>query len=122
MYIRVTGTPNSPRRAVKVVESIRDGYTVRQVIVKHIGIVSDESQLEKLKQLGQEYIAQEQLRREAVSGQQNLFDETLKERLEAILRIPLMSINDSERCRSLIPIDGDQRFQSMPIKPEQSDA
>ena len=48
MYIRVTGTPNSPRRAVKVVESIRDGYTVRQVIVKHIGIVSDESQLEKV--------------------------------------------------------------------------
>jgi transposase len=88
MYIRVTGTPNSPRRAVKVVESIRDGYTVRQVIVKHIGIVSDESQLEKLKQLGQEYIAQEQLRREAVSGQQNLFDETLKERLEAIQSQP----------------------------------
>ena len=88
MYIRVTGTPNSPRRAVKVVESIRDGYTVRQVIVKHIGIVSDESQLEKLKQLGQEYIAQEQLRREAVSGQQDLFDETLKERLEAIQSQP----------------------------------
>jgi hypothetical protein len=88
MYIRVTGTPNSPRRAVKVVESIRDGYTVRQVIVKHIGIVSDESQLEKLKQLGQEFIAQEQLRREEASGQQNLFDETLKERLEAIQSQP----------------------------------
>jgi len=88
MYIRVTGTPNSPRRAVKVVESIRDGYTVRQVIIKHIGIVSDESQLEKLKQLGQEFIAQEQLRREEASGQQNLFDETLKERLEAIQSQP----------------------------------
>ena len=88
MYIRVTGTPNSPRRAVKVVESIRDGFTVRQVIVKHIGIVSDESQLDKLKQLGQEFIANEQLRREEATGQLPLFDEILKERLEAIQNQP----------------------------------
>lgn len=88
MYIRVTGTPNSPRRAVKVVESIREGFTVRQVIVKHIGIVSDESQLKKLKQLGQEFIANEQLRREQAMGQLSLFDETIKERLEAIQSQP----------------------------------
>lgn len=89
MYIRVTGTPNSPRRAVKVVESIREGFTVKQVIVKHIGIVSDESQLEKLKQLGQEFIVNEQLRREKSSGQLSLFDETFEERLKAIQTQPI---------------------------------
>jgi transposase len=88
MYIRVTGTPNSPRRAVKVVESIRESFTVRQVIVKHIGIVSDESQLEKLKQLGQEFIANEQLRREQATGQLPLFDETPKDRFEVIQNQP----------------------------------
>lgn len=90
MYIRVTGTPNSPRRAVKVVESIREGFTVRQVIVKHIGIASDESEIDKLKQLGQEFIAHEQLRREQASDQLRLFaDETPKERLEAIQNQPV---------------------------------
>ena len=89
MYIRVTGTPNSPRRAVKVVESIREGFTVRQVIVKHIGIASDESEINKLKQLGQEFIAHEQLRREGATGQFSLFgDETPKDRLEAIQNQP----------------------------------
>lgn len=88
MYIRVTGTPNSPRRAVKVVESIREGFTVKQVIVKHIGIASDESEIDKLKQLGQEFIAHEQLRREKATGQLSLFDETPKERLETIQNPP----------------------------------
>ena len=88
MFIRVTGTPNSPRRAVKVVESIRDGFRVKQVIVQHIGIASDESEIDKLKQLGQEFIAHEQLRREDTTRQLPLFDETLKERLEVIQNQP----------------------------------
>lgn len=89
MFIRVTGTPNSPRRAVKVVESIREGFQVKQVIVKHIGIASDESEIGKLKQLGQEFIAHEQLRREKASGQMAIFgEESVEERLEAIQHQP----------------------------------
>ncbi len=85
MFIRVTGTPNSPRRAVKVVESIREGFRVKQVIVQHIGIASDESEIDKLKQLGLEFIAHEQLRREKATGQRSLFaEETPEDRLEAI--------------------------------------
>ena len=85
MYIRVTGTPNSPRRAVKVVESIREGFKVRQVIVQHIGIASDDTEIDKLKQVGLEFIAQEQLRREKAAGQLSFLNEdTPEQRLHAI--------------------------------------
>jgi transposase len=85
MYIRVTSTPNSPRKSVKVVESIREGFKVRQVMILHVGIASNESEIEKLKLIGNEFIAQEQLRREKNSLQPSLLDvETMEERLCAI--------------------------------------
>jgi transposase len=85
MYIRVTSTPKSPRKSVKVVESIREGFKVKQVMIHHVGIASSEEEIEKLKQLGMEFIAQEQLRREKAMGQISLFDdETPKERLQAL--------------------------------------
>lgn len=83
MFIRITSTKNSPRKSVKVVESIREGYKVKQVMLLHVGIASDESEIEKLKQLGQAFIAEEQLRREKNSPQSSLFDtQTPQERLE----------------------------------------
>lgn len=85
MYIRVTSTKNSPRKSVKVVESIRTGFKVKQVMVLHVGIASNEEEIEKLKQVGIEFIAQEQLRREKNSSQASLFDtETIEERLNTI--------------------------------------
>jgi len=85
MYIRVTSTPKSPRKSVKVVESIREGFKVKQVMIHHVGIASSEEEIDKLKQLGMEFIAQEQLRREKATGQIPLFeDETPKERLQAL--------------------------------------
>jgi hypothetical protein len=45
MYIRVTSTKNSPRKSVKVVESIREGYKVKQVMVCHVGIASNENEI-----------------------------------------------------------------------------
>jgi hypothetical protein len=85
MYLRVTSTPNSPRKSVKVVESIREGFKVKQKMLLHVGIATDESEIEKLKQIGQEFIAQEQLRRKKEIPQGDLFDaETAKERLEII--------------------------------------
>jgi transposase len=85
MYIRVTSTPKSPRKSVKVVESMREGFKVKQVMVHHVGIASSEEEIEKLKQLGQEFIAQEQLRREKATGQLSLFeDETPKDRLQIL--------------------------------------
>lgn len=85
MYIRVTSTPKSPRKSVKVVESIREGFKVKQVMIHHVGVASTEKEIDKLKQLGLEFIAQEQLRREKARGQLSLLeDETPKERLEVI--------------------------------------
>lgn len=85
MFIRVTSTKNSPRKSVKVVESIREGYKVKQVMLLHVGIASNDNEIEKLKQLGQAFIAEEQLRREKNSSQRSLFDtQTAEERLEVL--------------------------------------
>lgn len=85
MYIRVTSTPNSPRKSVKIVESVREGFKVKQVMIHHIGVASTAEEIDKLKQLGLEFIANEQLRREASSEQLALLgDDTAEERLELL--------------------------------------
>lgn len=85
MYIRVTSTPKSPRKSVKVVESIREGLKVKQVMIHHVGVASTEKEIEKLKMMGLEFIAQEELRREQATGQLSLFDkETTEQRLNTI--------------------------------------
>ena len=53
MFVRVKTTPNSPRKSVQLVESIRAGTTVRQKIVRHIGIAMDADELVKLKDLAE---------------------------------------------------------------------
>ena len=53
MFVRVKTTPNSPRKSVQLVESIRSGDTVRQKIVRHIGVALDEDELVKLKDLAE---------------------------------------------------------------------
>ena len=73
MYIRVTSTPKSPRKSVKVVESIREGLKVKQVMIHHVGVASTEKEIDKLKMMGLEFIAQEELRREQATGQLSLF-------------------------------------------------
>ena len=87
MFIRTTSTPNSPRKSVKIVESVREGLKVKQVMLHHVGIASNEEEIEKLKQLGLEFIAQEQARRQRDSKQLSLFEpETPEQRLAHIKR------------------------------------
>ena len=38
MFVRVKSTPNSPRKSVQLVESVRQGDKVKQKIVRHVGI------------------------------------------------------------------------------------
>ncbi|MBP7796019.1 MAG: hypothetical protein KA059_04505, partial [Elusimicrobiales bacterium] len=53
MFIRIKTTPNSPRKSVQIVQSVRKGDKVVQKIVRYIGIAMDEDELEKLKLLAE---------------------------------------------------------------------
>jgi len=82
MYVRVTTTPKSPRKSVKVVEGVREGGKVKQKMLYHVGTASGELEIEKLKQLGREFIAKEQLKRQEQGLQPSLLDEeSFEERL-----------------------------------------
>ena len=56
MFIRVKTTPNSPRRSVQVVESVRRAGKVTQRIVRYAGIALDQDEESKLRAMAQEYI------------------------------------------------------------------
>jgi len=53
MFVRIKTTPNSPRKSVQLVESVRDGSKVKQRIVRHVGIAMDDQELEQLKDLAE---------------------------------------------------------------------
>lgn len=73
MYIRVKTTPNSPRKSIQIVESVRVGDKVKQKIVHHVGIALDEREEQKLKDYGLELIAKITTKREKEAPQQSLF-------------------------------------------------
>lgn len=56
MFIRVKTTPNSPRKSVQIVESVRRGLKVSQKIVRYVGIAMDDIEVEKLRDLAAEII------------------------------------------------------------------
>ncbi len=53
MFVRVKSTPNSPRKSVQIVQSIRKGTTVSQKIVRHVGIAMDDEELKQLQLLAE---------------------------------------------------------------------
>ena len=53
MFVRIKTTPNSPRKSVQIVQSLRKGDKVFQKIVRYIGIAMDDDELEKLKDLAE---------------------------------------------------------------------
>src|SRR3990167_10124297 len=74
MYIRINKTPNSPRKSIQIVESIRQGDKVRQKIVRYVGIAMDDREEQKLKDMANEIIAKITAQREKDAAQQSLFD------------------------------------------------
>jgi transposase len=87
MFVRVTSTPNSPRKSVKVVASFRVGDKVKQQIIHHVGIACSEKEVEKLKRIGQEYITKVNQKEEAETGQTNLFERSFEERVNDLERV-----------------------------------
>ncbi len=71
MFIRIKSTPNSPRRSVQVVESVRVGINVSQKIVRYMGIAMDDQEEAQLRRMGEEFIERESLAR---LNDQSLFD------------------------------------------------
>jgi len=55
MFVRVKRSPNSPKKAVQIVKSVRNGNKVSQKIVRHVGTALNDDELDKLKELA-EYI------------------------------------------------------------------
>jgi len=53
MFIRVKTTPNSPKKAVQIVESLRKEGKVCQRIVRHVGTALDDTELQALKDLAE---------------------------------------------------------------------
>lgn len=90
MFIRVTTTPKSPRKSVKVVESVREGLKVKQVMIHHVGIAADDNEIEKLKVLGRDFIIKELVKRAQGSSQKMFFPlltpEEVRENLEKSTR------------------------------------
>lgn len=55
MFIRVKSTPKSPRKSIQIVESKRIDGKVKQRIVKHVGVASNNEELEELKLLAAKF-------------------------------------------------------------------
>jgi transposase len=74
MYVRVKTTPNSPRKSVQIVEGYRDDAgKVKQKIVRHVGIATDDAEEQKLKDLGREIISKIEAERAVLASQGTLF-------------------------------------------------
>jgi hypothetical protein len=82
MYIRVNKTPNSPRKSIQIVESIRDGNKVRQKILRYVGIATDDAEEQKLKDLAHDIIAKITIQRQKDAAQQSLFETSETELLQ----------------------------------------
>ena len=53
MFVRIKSTPNSPKKAVQIVKSVRKGNKVSQKIVRHIGYALEDDELKQLKLLAE---------------------------------------------------------------------
>ncbi len=95
---------------MQVVESVRSGKSVRQVIVEHVGISHTEEELAKLLQMAQEVMDRVLGEREAQSKQQLLFPPAevarrgrpKKKGIEDIIPTSQVTLDDIEEVKRLV--------------------
>ncbi len=74
MYIRANKSPNSPRKAIQIVESVRHGKSVSTRIIQHIGVAYSDEEVQQMRALGAKIIESlEQERAKKASSQTLLF-------------------------------------------------
>ena len=101
MFIRIKTSPNSPKKAVQIVKSVRNGKKVSQKIVMHVGSALDENELNQLQELA-EYIKSKR----EVESTPNLFSpetncemaiKTRKAKEEKALNVNLKDLREESR-------------------------
>lgn len=99
MFVRITSTPNSPRRAVKIVENTRVGDKIKQKIISHVGIAQNEDMEKQLIAIAEAHIEKLELEK---NKQPELFDNLpkktkgrkAKKSLEDILPTSQVTLDD----------------------------
>jgi len=57
MFVRINSTPNSPRKSIQIVESVRTGDKVKQKILRYVGIAMNDYEQERLIALANDIMA-----------------------------------------------------------------
>ena len=107
MFVRINSTPNSPRKSIQIVESVRNGDKVRQKIIRYVGIAMNDYEQERLVAFANDII----LEMEKKLAQPELFDDIApqtkpgrkkKKLLSDILPLDKVAITDIRESARII--------------------
>ncbi|MEG2809119.1 MAG: hypothetical protein RR889_00530, partial [Akkermansia sp.] len=101
MFIRIKKTPNSPRKALQIVETFRDNGKVKQRIVHHVGVIRDEQHEVQLRRLA-EFI---KAKLESEGTQEQMFSPEEMAQFVIDGRELIKKQDESRHAEESIPID-----------------
>ena len=103
MFLRVKTRPGSSRKSVQLVESVREGQTVSQRIIRHIGVAKTDAELEKLMELGETIKVGIRCERQpSLLPQEKLVDLAIKTRREKAKTGPPVVIEETREERRVV--------------------
>ena len=103
MFLRVKTKPGSPNKSVQLVESVREGQTVSQRIIRHIGVAKTDAELEKLMELGETIKVGIRCERQpSLLPQEKLVDLAIKTRREKAKTGPPVVIEETREERRVV--------------------
>ena len=105
MFLRVKTKPGSPNKSVQLVESVREGQTVSQRIIRHIGVASckTDAELEKFMELGETIKVGIRCERQpSLLPQEKLVDLAIETRREKAKTGPPVVIEETREERRVV--------------------